>query len=479
MQLETYFKVSRNMTDDSNYYNRDPRASSLAGSAARFPKNHVQYSKLLKPVEWIDSAYGLFGAQAFRFKKVILKEFDRIAPLDEYLGSRDELDQVRHLVRLFCESIDANPYLSPIGRMILRRIALGALKNRNNVLEYYHSNKSYIEAHGKIRAPVIITGLPRSGTTLLHRLLSEDPNTRSPYTFEMEVPLPPMTIDTDPLEDPRIKDSNSLMGTLTRLAPGFLEKVSESHHMSATEKEESLIYMFAHNCIHVMNSPAAGKSYRQALLEVENKRPIFRYERLFFSMLDAFRPAKSHWTLKAPIYAPFFPLVLEEYPDVRLILTHRNPLVTLPSICRLLESWCIAFDRDGSFDKHQFAHQIRTSTGRYLIVPFQYRRDNTDKEAQIFDCLYAELFSDPITIVKKIYEKFNLEYTEEFEQRMKVYLENNRQGKYGRHKYSLEEYGLDAERLYKEFREYMDYYGYGIPDKMVRPVAMGSGTALG
>ena len=466
------------MTGHSNYYHKNPRFSS-GGPASRYPKNHVKYSRLLKPVDWADSVCSFFGTRAFKFKKVLLKEFDRIAPLDEYMGSRNELGQVRNVVSLFCESIDNNPYLSPIGRMLLRKIALNALKKRNKVLEYYHSNKNFIDANGKIKAPVIITGLPRSGTTLLHRLLSEDPNTRSPYTFEMEVPLPPMTVDTDPLKDPRIKDSNSLMGTLLRLAPGFLEKLSESHHMSATEKEESLIYMFAHNCIHVMNSPAAGKSYRQALLEIENKRPIFRYERLFFSMLDAFRPAKSHWTLKAPIYAPFFPLVLEEYPDVRLILTHRNPLVTLPSICRLLESWCIAFDRDGSFDKHQFAQQIRTSTGRYLKVPFQHRKNNTGKEAQVFDCLYAELFSDPITVVKKIYDKFDLEYSEKFEQRMKVYLENNRQGRYGRHKYSLEEYGLDAESLYQEFKEYMDYYGYGIPDKMVRPVALGSGTALG
>lgn len=326
---------------------------------------------------------------------------------------------------------------------------------------------------------MIITGLPRSGTTLLHRLLSEDPNTRSPYTFEMEVPIPPMTIVTDPLKDPRIKSSNSLMSMLARLAPGFLEKFSESHHMSATEKEESLIYMLAHNCIHVMNSPTAGISYRQGLYEIENKRPIFRYERLFFNMLDAYRPAKSHWTLKTPVYAPFFPLIFEEYPDVRLILTHRNPLVTFPSVCRLLESWCIAFDKDGSFDKHRFAQLQRMGVEKYIMVPFQYRKDNTEKEAQIFDCLYAELFSDPITIVKKIYEKFNLEYTEEFEQRMKVYLDNNKQGKYGRHKYSLEEYGLDAESLYQEFKVYMDHYGYGIPDKMVRPVALGSGTALG
>jgi hypothetical protein len=467
------------MTDDYNYYHRDPLSSAMTDSAVRFPENHVRYPKLLKPIEWIDSIYGLFGAQAFRFKKAVLKEFDRIAPLDEYMGSRDELDKIRNLVMLYCESIDDNPHISPIGRKILRRIALGGLMARNKVLSYYHLNRSHIEANGKIKAPVIITGLPRSGTTLLHRLMSEDPNSRSPFTFEMEVPVPPMTIETDPLDDPRIKESKSLLGTLTKMAPGFLEKFSESHHMSATEKEESLIYMLGHNCIHMLNSPAAGKRFAHAVKKTEDKRPVFRYERLFFKMLDAYRPARSHWTLKTPFYALFFPLIFETYPDVRLILTHRNPLVTIPSYCRLMESWCIAFDQDGSFDKYRFAQLVRIGAENFFLAPFQYRKDNSEKETQIFDCLYADLFSDPIAMVKKIYEKFNLEYTEEFDRRMRGYLENNKQGKYGRHQYSLEEYGLDAEGLYDEFKDYMDYYDYGIPDKMVRPVALGSGTALG
>ena len=74
-------------------------------------------------------------------------------------------------------------------------------------------------------------------------------------------------------------------------------------------------------------------------------------------------------------------------------------------------------------------------------------------------------------MIKRIYQKFDLEYTEEFKKRMIVYLENNKQGKYGRHKYSLEEYGFNAENLYEEFKEYMKLYGFGIPDKIERPAS--------
>jgi hypothetical protein len=220
-----------------------------------------------------------------------------------------------------------------------------------------------------------------------------------------------------------------------------------------------------------MNCPTAGRAHINDLLSIEDKRTILRYEHLFFTMLDAYRPAKSHWTLKGPDYALYFPLIFEKYQDVKVVVTHRNPLITLPSLCRLWESWCIAFDRDGSFDKHQFAQLIRLIQEKYIKVPLYYRRAHPEKEERIFDCMYDEFFADPIGIVQKIYQKFDLEYTAEFEEGMIAYLKNNKQGKYGRHKYSLEEYGFNVIDIYEESKDYMDHYGFGIPDKKERPVA--------
>jgi hypothetical protein len=439
----------------------------------------VQFSPLLKPIEWIDRIYGHLGSHAFAIKDRLVKEFDRAAPLDSLLGTQQELARLRNVLVLFAEGIDNNPYLSPVGRFLIRHMALNLLKNRRRVLVFYHANRQFIEANGSFRAPLIITGLPRSGSTLLQRLISEDPNTRSPYTFELEVPLPPMTRDINPLEDPRIAKSGSTINTISRLIPGFLEKFAESHLWSATEMEESLVYMLLHNGVIRLNGMSAGQKYRRESMRGKNIRPVFRYEYLFFKMLDAYRPVRSHWTLKAPLYAMFFPMVFEEYPDVKVVLTHRNPLVVLPSSSRLMESWCIAFDKDGSFDKHRFAELLELYIENCLMVPFAYRKEHPEKENQIFDCIYSELFADPIGMVKKIYKRFNLEYTVEFEERMKNYLENNQQGKYGRHRYSLEEYGLDPERYYQKYRDYMVQYSYGIPQKMERPKAMGTGISLG
>jgi hypothetical protein len=84
----------------THYYQCSPE-SHAATSFEQFPKNHVNFSPLLKPVEWIDRVYGLFDQRAFQMMGV-LKEFDRAAPLDEKIGTQQELLQNRHLVALFC-----------------------------------------------------------------------------------------------------------------------------------------------------------------------------------------------------------------------------------------------------------------------------------------------------------------------------------------------------------------------------------------
>jgi hypothetical protein len=458
------------MVDLSNYYQREP-IKNESSTSVRYPRNHVKFSGLLKPLQWIDNAYGLFGSRAFMTRDAMLKEFDSAAPLDKYLGTMENINDMRELLISYCQGIDNNPFLSSIGRFLIKTISLDAIKNRKRVLQFYNENKAFIEANGKFKAPVIVAGSPRSGTTLLQRLLSEDPNSRSPHTFELELPIPPMTKESNPLKDLRIKKSNAAIKTLTKLAPGFMEKFSESHVWSATEMEESIDYTLAHNGITQMNCPLAGLNHIKDLMKVEDKRSLFLYERLFFTTLDAYRPAMSQWVLKSTEYARYFPHIFQEYEKAKVVVTHRNPLITLPSLCRLWESWSIAYDRDGSFDKHRFGQFIKMIQEKYLMVPLHYRKKHPEIEEQIFDCVYDDFFSDPIGMVKKIYQKFDLEYTEEFEERMTTYLENNKQGKYGRHKYSLQEYGFDADRLYVEFEEYMNQYGFGIPDKKERPVS--------
>lgn len=448
-----------------NDYHVDPEIG-RGDITGRYALNFVRYSALLAPITWGDNLSRAFrGRSAFEIGDSLLKAFDGVGSLPERWGTPLELEALRRNIALFSHNIDRNPYLSSIGRYLLRRIMKAHLHNRARTIAFYERNRAFIERRGRYVAPVIVTGTFRSGTTLLQRLLSEDPNTRSPLAFELESTTPPIQIGQDPTRDPRIKNSAATLGTLTRLAPGFVEKVTESHLWSPLEREESLIYFQLHNGLNLLNGVAAGRDYLHSISDPDVADALLKYERNFFTMLDAYLPARSHWTNKTPVYAIYFGKLFEHCPDARVILNHRHPGKTLASTCRVVESWLVPFDISGTFDKVRFADIVADVFRSFYATPLRYRLANPVREKQIIDCRYRDLVSDPIGTVKSIYDRFGLEYSGAFERRMTSYLKANWQGKHGHHKYSNQEYGIDPQRLYDQNREYFDYYGYrGLPD---------------
>lgn len=446
----------------ATYYHVDPSAT-LSDTSGRYPANHVTYSKLLAPVRWIDALRrSLTGSHAFHLTKALLKEFDKPGPLHQRWGSPQSIGVLRDCLEMFARGIDNNPWISSIGRMLIKKVHLAHLKNRTAFIAFFDKNAAFIEANGRYSAPIIVTGFPRTGTTLLHRLLAEDPRSRSPFTFELEETLPPLEKGDDPLVDPRIKKSNASMATLKRFAPGFIEKFNESHHWSATEKEEAFVYVQFHNGMSTLNNFQAGLEYMLRSVEPDVAPALLKYERNFFTMLDAYAPAQSHWINKAPSYAFFFSGLFDEFPDARVVLTHRNPAKNAASITRLMESACIPFDVNGSFDKHRFAAMCTKFWGLTWSRPLDCRKAHPERECQIIDAIYPEVFADPIAMVRKIYDKFELDVTPEFQERMEAYLANNQQGKYGRHRYSNDEYAIDVDALRDRYGAYFDTYRFSL-----------------
>lgn len=444
----------------ARYYQVDPSTAD-GDTTGRYPRNHVRYSKLFLPVRWFDKTKkALTGSSAFNLTKATLKEFDKPGDLHPRWGSSKDIRAIRDCLEMFATGIDNNPYISSIGRMLIKTVYLTYLRNRTEFIRFYEENAAFIEANGKYKAPLLVTGYPRTGTTLLHRLLAEDPRSRSPYTYEMEQVLPPLKSGEDPMKSSRIKKSAASINLLSKYAPGFIEKFNESHLWSATEREESLIYMQFHNGISIVTGLQAGLDYALRLADPDVAPALMKYERNFFTMLDAYCPAASHWINKAPSYALYFGSIFDEFDDARVVVTHRNPAKNAASFARLLESACVPFDIDGSFDKHAFGQMVVAFSGLFWERPMAFRTAHPGRERQIIDAAYRDTFADPIAMVRRIYDKFEMEVTPEFADRMKAYLANNQQGKYGRHHYSNQEYAISAEILKAKYSDYFDKYNF-------------------
>jgi hypothetical protein len=144
-----------------------------------------------------------------------------------------------------------------------------------------------------------------------------------------------------------------------------------------------------------------------------------------------------------------------------VVLTHRSPLAALPSLCRMMETVAVAHCVDGSFEKHRFGRFVQMLAEQCMFAPLRYREAHPERSSRIFDCLYEDLTADPIALVRRIYERFNLECSNEFESRMQRYLTNEGRRGSGRCQYTLEEYGLDAAMLERRYAPYVASYARG------------------
>ena len=162
-----------------NYFQRSAAQVELA-ETARFPRNHVRYPAKLKPIEWLNALHVRMQSGPLATERAVLAAFDLAHPMDACLGTEEERSCLRSAVVSFVQGIDRNPNLLGIGRVLIKKFLTERLKARCAVLKFYSENRTFIEAHGKLRAPFIITGLPRTGSTLLQRLMAEDPDARLP-----------------------------------------------------------------------------------------------------------------------------------------------------------------------------------------------------------------------------------------------------------------------------------------------------------
>lgn len=113
------------------------------GPSERYPKNHVKYSRLLKPLELLNRVYLRFGGGPLAIQKALLREFDAAAPYDACLGTAEERNHLRASVAALANGLDENPYLSGVGRMLIKNMSMGHLKARRNILEHYHNTSQF------------------------------------------------------------------------------------------------------------------------------------------------------------------------------------------------------------------------------------------------------------------------------------------------------------------------------------------------
>ena len=357
-------------------------------------------------------------------------------------------DDFREPFRRLLSCLESEAALTLLGRVAARRDLTDLLETR---LRLVADRRRYPAiAAEQIVAPIFIVGLPRTGSTLLHHLLAQDPDTRVTQAWEVMYPSPPPTRDTYD-SDPRIERARKQLRWLDWLAPDF----KTIHPVGARLPLECIALMGASFRATRFQTTYNVPSY-EAWLNSQDMRPAYTFHRRFLQHLQ-WRTPGARWVLKAPSHVFSFEVLLDTYPDARIVQTHRDPVTAVTSVASLSSALHRAFSRCRA--PSEFGHEVTIRWTDGLERSLELRRTGRVSPERLVDVHYHELIKDPIATVRRIYAQFRMSLTARAEDRMRTFLAANPQGRHGRHEYAPNTFGLDTQELETRFRVYSEYFG--------------------
>ncbi len=341
------------------------------------------------------------------------------------------------------ESIKLTAQTSPLLCVILKARLIIRLRNRLLTVEKIARQPRIKEEN--IDSPIIITGLPRSGTTILFELLNQDPRLRGPFGYE--------TIQNPASDD---KASNQrhrqdIAECLFDLNMDIAPKLKEIH-----DYRNDLPVECAHIMTNILTFPHPnidGPGTYQTRISQYLDDNRYGWHKTVLQTLQH-QSVKKTWLLKDPFHLHFLELVFETYPNARVIHTHRNPISAIPSLLSLVETMAKIFPEYKIKDVQQFISFFEGG----LKKSIEQRSNNKSLNNRITDIYFSDLMENPTATLESCYKKLNIEYTDQTKCQITEYLNDRPREKYGKHHYQLTDFGLTEKALREKFKFYTDYY---------------------
>lgn len=367
-------------------------------------------------------------------------------------------DDFREPLDVFVNALNAEAELTEQGVARTRSHIMKLLVGR---LRLYDDRKRHPAiADQQIRAPLILTGHGRSGTSYLNALLAADPASLAPTHWQIWTLSPPPGLpSTD--NAPQIAAGQRFIDFEGWQDPDVRNKHDYSNETAA---EDTLImdYSFVNGSFPFFwNVPSYGRWLGGA-----DFSSSYRIEKKILQALQYGR-ADARWVLKSPLHLSQLPRLFAEFPDARMVVNHRDPVKTLASIVGLLHGHRKQFGNPPPVVDRSYALAAMEGAAASAQALIDLRK-NAAAHAQFVDVHYLDLETDPLGQAAKVYAHYGITLTDEARAAMARHVADNRKGKFGFHKYDIRDIGLRVEEVRERFKFYTDHYA-------IPPEAVGEG----
>ncbi|MGE0384972.1 MAG: sulfotransferase [Gammaproteobacteria bacterium] len=340
--------------------------------------------------------------------------------------------------------------LNPFGRALVRETLVRRLKNRLWAADLFRRHPEILLR--EIRAPVVVMGLGRSGTTRLHRMLATDARFTHLKTWEVQYPVPwPESFTA--ADDPRIEAYGRWQSIYLHFTPGR----DRFHPFNAFEAdEESLLLLQSFSSVNYLvhwRLPA----FAHWTLETD-QGAAYEYMLRLMKLAAWFRddPPERPWILKSPAHMLDLPALMRIFPDARLVWTHRDPAQALRSVCAY--AWN-AIVQNSDTASPEYVGELWLRIVRESLHRAERDRPVCCPAQRQHDVLFESINRDWRAALRGIYGFIGLPFTAEAEQGMAAWLERNRANAGSPYRTTLRDFGLDEDAVDASFQPHRDRHG--------------------
>jgi len=342
------------------------------------------------------------------------------------------------------ESANRESNLNVIGNATFE-VLVGGLLCRRLEVEHWYSLHPEIDEE-QIVAPLLVLGLPRTGSTALHNILAADPGVRVLRNWESASPCPPPEASSQ-FTDPRIAAMAQQMA-MHELAMPLMKQMLP---MSATSPIEDQFLMAFDFKSQVFMSMFRIPAYVDWFDHKADLVPTFRYVKRVLKLLQ-WRCPPNRWRLKNPTYSQCIRALDAVFPDARYCMTHRDVEEVIPSVADLYYE--MAHRNTDIPDRAWMGEATAANCEMSMRRMIAFRDDNN--EHRFLDMHFRHLQADPIREIERLYAFLGEEFTAEAHTRMLAWRAETPRDKHGPHEYRASDFGLDKAALRKRFAFYYE-----------------------
>lgn len=359
------------------------------------------------------------------------------------LADCEPTPEAREALAVLVESLEADVRLNLVGRLSAKSDTVRLARTHLRVHRALRENPEIAET--PLPPPVFIVGWPRTGTTFLHLLLSQDPESRTIPYWESFDPVPPVGGP-----DRRSAQVTRMLLQLERIAPDY----QAIHPMTADMAEECVALFMNELRSLQLDFQYSARGYIRWLLD-EDPRIAYSAYRRQLQLIQYHRPRGQRFVLKDPTHLVHLETVISLFPDARFVFTHRDPAKALSSICSLVAYTRAIFSDDVA--PQAVGREIMEGYWPEALDRAQSLRAGL-AAGRSTDVRHADLARDPIGTVENAYAALGLPFGGPARTAMESFLARERAGTPRTHVHAPEGFGLTTGAIRERFGAYCERF---------------------